>query len=143
MQRKKPWPKWLKIFTILQILIGLSGCSNEKTGWAYVVDGDTVSMGIWHYRLNGIDAEELNEPHGQQAKTALKLIIGEEMVTCKTNGTMSYNRYVATCYVNGKNIGAEMVRLGFALDCARYSGGRYRALEPDGIRARLIQKPYC
>lgn len=33
------------------------------------------------------------------------------------------------CYVEGRDVAAQMVRLGLARDCPRYSGGRYAELE--------------
>jgi endonuclease YncB( thermonuclease family) len=44
---------------------------------------------------------------------------------------------------DGQDIARVLITQGFALDCARYSGGRYRKYEPVGIRDRLAQKPYC
>jgi endonuclease YncB( thermonuclease family) len=38
---------------------------------------------------------------------------------------------------DGTDLAAEMVRSGHALDWRRHSGGRYRPLEPEGIRNRL------
>ena len=36
-----------------------------------------------------------------------------------------------------------VVSNGHALDCRRYSGGRYHALEPTGARERLRHARYC
>jgi endonuclease YncB( thermonuclease family) len=113
-------------------------------GQARVIDGDTIAIGAQHIRLDGVDAEELNEPNGRIAKAMTMLIIGFDPVTCKLSGYKSYERVVATCYnKNGEDIGAELIKAGRALDCARYSGGKYRSLEPEGARAKLIQKSYC
>jgi micrococcal nuclease len=118
---------------------------------AYVVDGDTISIDRQHIRLAGIDAEELSEPHGEAARQHLVRLIGGDPVRCVFDG-WSYNRRVGVCsLVTPKPLGeggtfelnAAMVRDGFALDCAHYSQGRYRRLEPVGIRLKLIQKPYC
>ncbi len=111
-------------------------------GRAIVHDGDTIRIGVQSIRLAGIDAEELNEPIGYKAREALVAIIGSQVVRCDPSGK-SYNRIVATCTIGNLDIGAEMVRQGYALDCAHYSGGRYRSLEPNGARQKLIQKPYC
>ena len=37
-----------------------------------------------------------------------------------------YGRTVATCEISGRDLGAEMVRSGWALDFTRYSGGAYQ-----------------
>lgn len=113
------------------------------TGPAYILDGDTISIGYHHVRLAGIDAEELDEPHGELAKAHMEQLTRGATVTCKPNGERSYHRLVATCYVGKMDIGAQMVKDGMALDCFRYSKGAYRRLEPVGIRSKLIQKGYC
>ena len=41
------------------------------------------------------------------------------------------------------NVDAEIIRRGLALDCRRFSHGRYRALEPEGVREIIAQAPYC
>jgi hypothetical protein len=40
------------------------------------------------------------------------------------------------------NIDAAIIRRGLALDCARWSSGRYRKLRPDGVR-EIIRQAYC
>lgn len=94
-------------------------------------------------RLNGIDAEELSEPHGYEAREAMRRIAGA-YVSCRLNGERTYNRVVGTCINSrGQDIAAEMVRQGHALDCAHYSMGKYRSLEPAGVRRLLRHKGYC
>jgi endonuclease YncB( thermonuclease family) len=59
----------------------------------------------------------------------------------RSNGERSYERLVGVCFLpNGTDIGAEIIRRGLALDCQRWSFGRYRALEPDGVREIT---PHC
>ena len=112
-------------------------------GAGYTVDGDTIHVGSQSVRLAGVDSEELNEPNGPAAKAAMRQIIQGHTITCEPQGK-SYNRIVATCHTEaGLNINAEIIRQGYALDCARYSNGIYRKYEPEGARAKLIQKPYC
>ncbi|MDE2098031.1 MAG: thermonuclease family protein [Patescibacteria group bacterium] len=113
-------------------------------GYPQIIDGDTIKIKGQPIRLAGIDAEELSEPHGIEARKAMTAIIGGGLVTCEDTGERSHNRIVATCRTMiGTDIGQAIVAFGAALDCARYSAGRYRAYEPQGIRAHLRQKPYC
>ncbi len=114
------------------------------TGPATVHDGDTIHVAGYSIRLAGIDAEELNEPHGNAARLTMVAIVGQGDVTCHVTGR-SYKRYVARCFVAGDSldVGEMIVRAGAALDCAHYSRGRYRKFEPPGARAKLIQKSYC
>ncbi len=66
-------------------------------------------------------------------------------VRCELDGTRSKDRVVGTCFVGeagGKDIGAAVIAAGFARDCPRFSGGRYRALErPEA--ANLAYPSYC
>lgn len=123
---------------LLCTLLKIGCVAGTLTGPAYVQDGDTIYIRQKAIRLAGIDAEELDEPHGQAAKEHLKALIGDRAVTCDWDG-WSYKRKVGTC----GDLNARMVKDGFALDCAYYSKGKYRSLEPAGIRQRLIQKGYC
>ena len=71
-------------------------------------------------------------------------IIGFDAVTCNWQGVVSHKRLFAICHTqNYPDIGAELIRRGFALDCRRYSGGRYKKLEPPDARKRLPSKRYC
>jgi micrococcal nuclease len=128
--------------TWLCTLLKIACTAGTISGSAYIQDGDTIYVANQPVRLAGIDAEELDEPHGLQAKAHLRQLIGDRIVTCRWDG-WSYKRKVGTCFAGSIDLNAQMVRDGFALDCAHYSNGRYRSLEPAGIRSKLIQKPYC
>jgi micrococcal nuclease len=45
--------------------------------------------------------------------------------------------------LDGQDIGAIAVANGHALDCRRYSGGRYRDLETPAARSRIQRAGYC
>ncbi|RYI30835.1 MAG: hypothetical protein EON48_05195 [Acetobacteraceae bacterium] len=110
----------------------------ELRGRAWVIDGDTIDIAGTRIRLAGIDAPEMDHPYGKSAKWALiKLCKGQE-VRAVFDGNLSHDRTVATCYLpDGRDLSAEMVRAGMAIDWRKFSGGRYRAYEPDGIRKKL------
>lgn len=112
-------------------------------GYGVALDGDTIKVDGVHVRLWGIDAEELDEPHGVEALHAMQSLLRYGMVECRQIGKDHYGRTVATCSNPYADLGAAMVSAGLALDCQHYSGGAYRHLEPPGARSRLIQKPYC
>ena len=108
------------------------------TGKAYVIDGDTIVVRKTKIRLAGIDAPELDMPWGQKSKWAMVAICRGHVITVELNGERSHDRLVGTAYLpDGRDIGAELVRQGLALDLPYYSGGRYRNLEPPGARRRL------
>ena len=81
-------------------------------------------------RFEGIAAPEGSEPGGAEAAAAIEaLVLGKEEVRCELTGKRTYDRCVAVCYLDGADIEAIMVRVGFALDCPRYSGGRHAEAE--------------
>lgn len=123
------------------LIFGLCG---YLSGNPVVIDGDTIRIRHQSIRLWGIDAPELDEPGGYEARQMLESIISYNKVTCRLTTTRNHSRIVATCVLpSGVNIAAALVQRGFALDCRRYSGGKYAHLEPRGVRATITQKPYC
>ena len=107
-------------------------------GKAYMIDGDTIRIRSTKIRLAGIDASEENQPWGRKSKWAMLEICRDQIITADLNGTRSYDRLVATCYLpDGRDIGVEIVRRGLALDLPEFSHGKYRPYEPEGARRRL------
>jgi len=94
-----------------------------------ITDGDTFRIGATRIRLDGIDAPEMSTGDGEPARRHLAGLIGGRSVRCIDEGERSYERVVAVCYLDDQDLGAAMVRDGWARDWARYSGGRYAALE--------------
>ncbi len=107
-------------------------------GRCYVIDGDTLVIANTMIRLAGIDAPELDQPWGNKAKWALAELCRGSSVRAIVDGSLSYDRTVATCYLpDGRDLSAEMVKMGLALDWRKLSGGKYRMYEPAGIRKKL------
>jgi endonuclease YncB( thermonuclease family) len=107
-------------------------------GKCHVIDGDTIVIKRTKIRLAGIDAPELDKPWGQKSKWAMVQIVKGQVVTAKLNGEHSHDRLVATCYLpDGRDIGAELIGQGLALDWTKFSGGKYKHLEPKGVRRKL------
>lgn len=129
--------------TLMHVACALTLAGNVITGKATVQDGDTIYVNHQAIRLEGVDAEGISESHGLKAKFVLRGLIGDATVTCTKSGYTSYNRVVARCYVGEAELNQSIIVAGAALDCPRYSGGRYRAAEAPGARKRLIQKGYC
>jgi endonuclease YncB( thermonuclease family) len=112
--------------------------TGELNGKCHVIDGDTIVIRRTKIRLAGVDAPELDQPYGQKAKWAMVALCKGQVVTARLNGERSHGRLVGTCTLpDGRDIGAELIKQGLALDWTRYSGGRYRHLEPTGIRRTL------
>jgi endonuclease YncB( thermonuclease family) len=107
-------------------------------GTAYVVDGDTLTIQKTQVRLFGIDAPELDHPYGKNAKYTLIALCKGQPVRAEVVATDDHGRTVAQCYLpDGRDLSAEMVRAGLALDWKKYSGGRYRLLETPDARRKL------
>ncbi len=93
-------------------------------------------------RLQGLAAPELSETGGHVATAALIQIVKGRQVSCELDGTVTHDRVVGICYIEGKDVAAELVKRGRARDCERFSGGRYKELETASARL-LPLPPYC
>ncbi len=108
-----------------------------------VRDADTIVVDGTPVRLQGVDAPELGTAAGRDARRWMVNYLRGKAVECQLTGERTYDRYVGVCYVDGQDIGAAVIAAGHALDCARYSGGRYRDLETPAARSRLNRARYC
>lgn len=107
------------------------------TGRCYVIDGDTIQIGTVRLRLAGVDAPELDHPWGKKAKSELMNLCKGQVVRAEISPELSYDRVVATCFLpDGRDLSAEMVQRGLALDWPKFSGGKYAHLEPEGARKK-------
>lgn len=107
-----------------------------------ITDGDTIKVDGTIYRLWGIDAPELKQdcpdgwPAGHLAASHLQKLISGRTVACERRDTDRYGRTVAVCRVAGEDLGALMVRDGFAWAFIRYSSA-YAAEEAAAKSRRL------
>ena len=107
-------------------------------GKAWVIDGDTIVIQKIHIRIAGIDAPEMDQPYGIKSKYAMMAICKGTTITAELMPDTTYDRVVAKCLLpDGTDIAALLVAQGLALDWAKFSGGVYRSLEPDGVRKKL------
>ncbi len=108
------------------------------SGRAYVIDGDTIDIAGVRIRLFGIDAPELDHPYGNNAKWTLVRLCKGQTIRAELDGALSHQRSVARCYLpDGRDLSAEMVSAGMAVDWPKFSGGRYTHMELPGIRKKL------
>ena len=110
---------------------------------SHVRDGDTIEVGKIPIRLNGVSAPELDEPLGQKSKQFMVDLVNGQRVRCELNGTKTYDRFVGVCYRGDRDIGAMVIEAGLALDCPRFSGGRYKAVETVAARSAIKLPRYC
>ncbi len=114
--------------------------TGKVTGIATVIDGDTIAIGDTRIRLEGIDAPEAAQSCGRRwfgtwacgraAADELAKLTARQTVTCESKGADKYDRVLGTCYVNGADINAEMVRRGMAWAFVKYST-TYAAVETE------------
>ena len=113
------------------------------SGYAHVIDGDTIKIRGMKIRLAGINAPELDQPYGVKSKYEMVKIVKGKTVYVVPDGTTSYDRIVATCYVDGDvDIGAELIKRELALDIPSFTGGKYTELETKEARRRIKNVPY-
>lgn len=109
-------------------------------GRAHIADGDSVVIAGTRLRLVGIDAPELAQacrrderehPCGQEAKAHLEAIVAGQPIDCVWERRDKYGRGLARCRAGSVDLGAAMVRDGWAV-----SYGGYEAEEAEARRAR-------
>lgn len=95
-----------------------------------ITDGDSLRAGDIRIRIHGIDAPEMRQfcqaqtryNCGKAARDYLIHALGDApTVRCVHLDTDRYNRWVMRCYHKGVDIGAGMVRAGWAVAYRRYS----------------------
>ena len=112
-------------------------------GKAHVIDGDTIIVKRQKIRLAGVNAPELDQAWGQKSKWEMVKILKGKVVRVVPNGETSFDRIVATCYIDGdKDIGAELISRGLARDIPAFTGGKYKEYETGVGRRRVKPTPY-
>lgn len=115
------------------------------TGPADVYDGDTFTLRGRSLRPAGFDAPELTQTctlagqswrAGCAARDAVRGLLAGRTVSCIDTGARSHTRPVVDCYLDGAPLGDIIVRMGWAMDDPRYSGGRFKAAEAAARAAR-------
>lgn len=124
-----------------------------------VTDGDSLKIDGNRVRLWGIDAPELgqrcawrDQPFdcGRAAKDQLGKLVAGGQVECEPvdRDRDRDGRTVARCTVDSRDLAAEMVRLGWALDYRKYSGGAYSREEQEareagqGLWGQIFEVPW-
>lgn len=103
----------------------------EIAGRARVIDGDSLVLAGEALRLEGIDAPERDQlcfdregtryRCGLRAAAALRALVADHELRCRTHGRDRYGRLLATCMAGGRSLNAAMVAQGWALAYRRYS----------------------
>lgn len=103
---------------------------NSYSGYAKVIDGDTIHIGNKKYRLSGIDAPEKNQfcvlngnrfNCGMLSRQILEDKINRNKVDCIEEDIDRYQRILAECFLNGESLSSFLVKSGYAFAYIKYS----------------------
>ena len=122
------------------LLAPIAPIAQASSSWVglveYVVDGDTLhvrtirSGELIKIRVLGIDAPEICQSWGPQARLALLDRVSGQRVTIKGATNDDYQRLLATVWLDGQDVGAWMVKQGHAWSYRwRDQSGLYDGLE--------------
>ena len=101
----------------------------DIAGLAQVIDGDSLVVAGVEIRLYGIDAPEYRQycfrrgrpwACGVDATRTLRTLIAARPVACRAREEDRYGRTVASCAVEGRDLGAAMVAGGHAVAYGAY-----------------------
>jgi endonuclease YncB( thermonuclease family) len=100
-------------------------------GEARAIDGDTLQVGEIRLRLHGIDAPEVRQicedsagdtwACGRRAASELAAAVAGGEVHCISRERDRYQRLVATCWSQGRDLGQALVAHGWAVAYRRFS----------------------
>ena len=125
--------KWLLGLAIVLLIVLASSACAAQLSWTGtcvgVHDGDTITVthgsDVCRIRLAGIDAPEIAQAGGQQAKDALAALVLNRAVCIYTTGTDRYGRFVGWVFCGGTRVNLMMVASGNAW--------WYRQYAPDNV----------
>jgi endonuclease YncB( thermonuclease family) len=133
-----------RIAVLLPFFLALSAAAAAE---AVVHDGDTITLDGTIYRLDGIDAPELDQnctnkegetiPCGIIARDRLIESIGKHSVICDDRGPdtsyMNSKRRIGECRIEGESstLNEWLVRQGLAFNFEPYAHGRFMAAQND------------
>ena len=104
--------------------------AEEISGIPKVIDGDTIHINNYKFRLEGIDAPEIFQTCvasegkvacGKISKNLLIEKVTNNKISCTDEGKDFYGRVLGECFVNGESLSRYLVREGFAFAYRKYS----------------------
>ena len=143
-----------KIFALhLMLFVIFVGAFAEAWTLRSCHDGDTCSFEsqgkVKYVRFVGIDAPEIDQPFGTDARELTDSLLKGQDVTLVCTGT-SYYRSTCSLTVKGEDIEEEIVKRGLAMESRRYSGGKYAKSQDFAKQNRLgmwadpnLSSPFC
>jgi len=124
-----------RLIPVLVLVFACTPAPPTIVGRASVIDGDTLEIHDQRIRLWGVDAPEGRQSCdgadgavyacGRLSANRLDQHLQDKTVACFEEDTDRYGRMVARCEIEGEDVGAWLVRQGYAVRYARYAGGAY------------------
>lgn len=151
LHRRYSWKSLISV-VIIALIAAIAGMRHKPAdavlrGPFHVVDGDTLTIGGLRMRLRGLDAPEMKQRCGTgesawacgiSARRALQAMAGADAV-CAAHGTDKYRRRLVRCTVAGRDVGAALVRDGFAV---AYGDYEQEEAEARGARRGIWSGPF-
>ncbi|MCX7559107.1 thermonuclease family protein [Sulfitobacter sp. F26204] len=116
---------------LLALVWANSVIAAEFTGKVRVIDGDTLDVGGIRLRLHGIDAPERDQPCttlsgqdwgcGDWVTQQVRDRYQGAQARCEATDHDRYKRVVARCFVDGLDIGQDLVATGLAYAYRKYT----------------------
>jgi micrococcal nuclease len=106
--------------------------SDGDTLWVRSADGTPVQV-----RIHGLDAPEICQAFGQEARDALAARVLHRKVKVAIRAQDAYQRSVGTVSLKGQDVGAWMVARGYAWSARGRGGGPYAQEEAQARKARI------
>lgn len=131
----------LTVAAVITLAVPLAVTAAEFDGTIVgVADGDTVTLldaskTQHRIRLDGIDAPERTQPHGQRARQSLAQLAHGRAAHADCPKVDRYGRAVCRVMVDGVDVGLEQVRRGFAWHYVKYAHEQRPADRADYARA--------
>lgn len=135
-------------FACLLLLLSIPAFAAELRGVVVrVVDGDTIAVQsgeeIHRVRLSGIDAPELAQSFGKEARASLAGLVQGKAVVIVWSKKDGYGRLLGTVLVGSSNVNLELIRSGAAWYFKRYASDvpeierlQYEAAEIEARQAK-------
>ncbi len=141
------------ILAFTALIVARIGDAGGETiaGAARAADGDTLTLDGHRIRLAGMDTPEMMQVCkrdgadwrcGVAARSRLAELLRAGPVTCRTQGTDKYDRWLARCETGAGDLGARMVREGLAVAYGDYEDEeRFARAERKGLWGAEFDMP--
>jgi len=120
----------LLVVLFVAVLVSLAvksyGAERVQATVTEISDGDTFvvradRMSILNVRLYGIDAPELSQPHGLEAKAFLSKLVESKTISLEILDVNRYGQSVALAYLeNERSLQEQLIEAGFAWVYPKY-----------------------